>query len=119
MPPKKTKKTSKEGQLSVDVFQTPEEIAIVAPIAGVNPDDISITITDDVLTIKGERSNNTALLKEDCFIQECYWGSFSRSVVLPADTDTSKVSADCENNVLVIKIPRVERIKTRIVKVKK
>ncbi len=117
---KKTKKqTSKEGQLSVDVFQSPDEISIVAPIAGVDPNDIDITITDDVITIKGERSHNTTLKKDDCFIQECFWGSFSRSVVLPADVDTSKVDAECENNVLVIKIPRVERVRTRVVKVKK
>jgi len=110
---------SKEGQLSVDVFQSPDEITIVAPIAGVDPNDISITITDDVITIKGERGHKTTLKKEDCFIQECFWGSFSRSVVLPADTDTSKVDAECNNNVLVVRIPRIERVRTQIIKVKK
>ncbi len=109
----------KEGQLSVDVFQTPEEITIVAPIAGVNPDDVSISITDDVITIKGERTHGTTLKKDDCFIQECYWGIFSRSVVLPQDADSSRVTADCKNNILVITIPRVERVRTQIVKVKK
>jgi len=113
------KPTSKEGQLSVDVFQSPNEITIVAPIAGVDPSDISITITDDVITIKGERTHNTTLKKDDCFIQECFWGSFSRSVVLPADVDTSAIAAECNNNVLVVTIPRIERIRTRVVKVKK
>ena len=110
---------TKDGQLSVDVFQGKDEIAIVALIAGVKPEDVAITITDDVITIKGERTNGTALKKEDCFIQECFWGTFSRSIVLPEDADTSKTEAAFNNNVLVIRIPRIEKVKTKVVKIKR
>ncbi len=110
---------TKEGQLSVDVFQSDSQITIIAPVAGIDPDDVDISITDDVITIKGERSHGTTMKKEDCFIQECFWGTFSRSIVLPSDADTSKTEAEFKNNVLQITIPRVERVKTRIVKVKK
>lgn len=112
-------KRSEEGQLSVDIFQTPEEIVIVTPIAGVKPEDVSITITDDVVTIKGERMNGTTLKREDCFIQECFWGTFSRSVVLPTSVDTSKAKAEFKENVLILSIPRIEQVKTRVVKIKK
>ncbi len=113
------KKPSSEGQLSVDVFQGKDEIAIVAPVAGVKPEDVAITVTDNVLTIKGERSSGTTLNKEDCFIQECFWGMFSRSIILPEDVDTTKIDAEFKNNILTIRIPRVECIKTRVVKIKK
>lgn len=108
-----------EGQLSVDIFQTKDEIIIVAPIAGVKPEDVTITITDDVVTIKGERRNGTTMKKDDCIIQECFWGTFSRSVVLPTEVDTSKAEAEFNNNVLILRIPRIERVKTRVVKINK
>ena len=116
---KKPVKRSEEGQLSVDIFQTPEEIIIVTPIAGVKPEDVAITITDDVVTIKGERHNGTTLKKEDCFIQECFWGTFSRSIVLPTAVNTAEAQAEFQNNVLILKIPRIEQVKTRVVKIKK
>lgn len=119
MVPQPKSPQTKDGQLSVDVFQSKDEIAIVAPIAGVKPDDVTITITDDVITIKGERAHGTTLQKEDCFIQECFWGTFSRSIVLPEDVDTSKTEAAFNNNVLVIRIPRIEKVKTKVVKIKR
>ncbi|MBU1018467.1 MAG: Hsp20/alpha crystallin family protein [Patescibacteria group bacterium] len=111
-------KRSQDGQLSVDIFQTENEIIIISPIAGVNPDDVSITITDDVVTIKGERRNGTTVQKENCFIQECFWGSFSRSIVLPSAVDVNHAEAEFKNNVLILKIPKVEQAKTKVVKIK-
>lgn len=107
-----------EGQLSVDVFQTASEIVIVAPVAGVKLDDLSINITDEVLTIKGQRDFQFSVSSSDYFTQECFWGNFSRSVILPESVDASKVTSSFKNGILTVRIPKVERIKTRMVKIK-
>ena len=110
---------TQEGQLSVDVYQTEEDIVIIAPVAGTAPEDIHISITDDVITIKGRREIPTRdKLKDDLFyLQECFWGNFSRSIVLPAAVDTRNVEAHCKNNILTIHIPKLERVRTRVIKI--
>ena len=70
-----------EGQLAVDVYQTAGDIVIKAPIAGVQPQDIDIAITDDVVTVKGERHRDDTVKQEDYYCQECYYGVFSRSII--------------------------------------
>jgi HSP20 family protein len=107
-----------EGQLSVDVFQTASEIVIVAPVAGVKMDDLSINITDEVLTIKGQRDFQFNVSGSDYFTQECFWGNFSRSVILPEAVDASKVNASFRNGILTVRIPKVEKIRTRMVKIR-
>ncbi len=108
-----------EGQLSVDVYQTENDIVIIAPIAGSSSEEVSISITDDVITIKGRRKMPTAdkIKNEDFYIEECFWGNFSRSIVLPAAVDTNNVDASFKNNVLRIRIPKTERVRTRIIKI--
>ena len=112
-------KEKQEGQLSVDVYQTDEEIVIIAPVAGTSPDDISISITDDVITIKGRRDipAKDNLENDRFYIQECFWGNFSRSIVLPSAVDTRHVEANCQNNIITIRIPKIERVRTRVVKI--
>lgn len=107
-----------EGQLALDVFQTADEIVVVAPIAGVTIHDISINITDDVLTIKGNRNFQFKAEGADYFTQECFWGNFSRSIILPEAVDASQVSASFKNGILTVRIPKVEKIRTRMVKIK-
>ncbi|MBI4994257.1 Hsp20/alpha crystallin family protein [Candidatus Peregrinibacteria bacterium] len=107
-----------EGQLALDVFQTADEIVVVAPVAGVAKNDISINVTDDVLTIKGSRNFQFKTEQADYFTQECFWGNFSRSIILPEAVDVSQVEASFKNGILTVKIPKVERIKTRMVKIK-
>lgn len=107
-----------EGQLALDVYQTPNEIVIVAPIAGVKMNDISVTVTEDVLTIKGKRYLEFNIPDEDYLTQECFWGDFSRSIVLPSSADTSKINASMKDAVLKISIPRTERTKTRLIRIK-
>lgn len=108
-----------EGQLSVDVYQTDTELILVAPVAGTAPDQISISITDDVITIKGRREIplKETLTKENEYLQECFWGNFSRSIVLPAAVNTSQVDARFKHNVLTIRIPKTERVRTRIIRI--
>lgn len=107
-----------EGQLALDIYQTPTHIVIVAPIAGVKMPDIDVSITEDVLTIKGKRYLEFDIPDEDYFTQECFWGDFSRSIVLPASVDASKISASFKDAVLKITIPKAEKVKTKIVRIK-
>jgi HSP20 family protein len=107
-----------EGQLAVDVYQTKTDVVIKAPIAGVKPDEISIAITDDVVTIKGERREEQEVERENYYAQECYWGAFARSVILPVTTLSDKAEATFVDGVLTIRIPKAETAKTKIVKVK-
>ena len=107
-----------EGQLALDIYQTPTTIVIVAPIAGVKMADINVSITEDVLTIKGKRHLEFSIPEEDYFTQECFWGDFSRSVVLPAAVDSTKIAASFKDGVLKISVPRTERSKTKVVRIK-
>jgi HSP20 family protein len=107
-----------EGQLAMDVYQTNSHIVILAPIAGVKIEDMSVEVSDDVLTIKGHRALGKTIEEENYFTQECFWGDFSRSIVLPASVDTNKISADFKDGVLEIKIPKVEKVRSKVIRIK-
>lgn len=107
-----------EGQLSIDVFQTPEEIIIEAPIAGVKPEDLDIDITNESVTIKGKREKEKEIKEEDFFYQECYWGRFFRSIVLPQEIDAEKSEASLKEGILKIVLPKLDRQKSKKIKVK-
>ncbi len=107
-----------EGKLALDIYQTPRYLVVVAPIAGVKLDDINVTITEDVLTIKGKRRLEFDIPEEDYFTQECFWGNFSRSIVLPAAVDSSKINASFKDCVLKISIPKTAATKTKVVRIK-
>lgn len=107
-----------EGQLSIDVFQTPSDIVIKSTIAGVKPENLDIAITNDMVTIRGRRESDENLESDDYFYQECYWGPFSRSIILPADVQTEKSLATLKNGVLTIKLPKSEKIKTKKIEIK-
>lgn len=91
-----------DGQLAVDVFQTDKKIIIKSTIAGVKPEDLKISLHHDLLTIKGSRSVKEEVREEDYLFRECYWGSFSRSIILPAEVDSHRVEAELESGVLTI-----------------
>src|SRR3989338_4414248 len=107
-----------EGQLTIDVFQTPANIIIQSTIAGVKPDDVDITITNDTVTIKGERKNEEIIKEEDYYYQECYWGKFSRSVILPVDVVSEKAEASMKNGILTIMLPKAESLRTKKIRVR-
>lgn len=91
-----------EGQLAIDVCQTGNKIIIRSTIAGVKPEDLKISLHHDLLTIKGTRSAAVENEEEEYLYRECYWGSFSRSIILPAEVDNKRVEAELENGVLTI-----------------
>jgi len=107
-----------EGQLAIDAYQTEDAVVLKAPIAGVRPEDLEIGITDEVVSVKGERKEVNEVQKDNYFVQECYWGSFSRSYLLPIAVDAEKADASLKNGILTIIIPKLEKTKTRILKVK-
>jgi HSP20 family protein len=107
-----------EGQLTIDVYQTGNDIIIESAIAGVRPEDIDIDVTSDSITIRGERRRDTHIKDEDYFYQECYWGRFSRSVILPQEVDPDSASVTFKNGVLTVRLPKVNRKKQRKLKVK-
>ena len=107
-----------EGQLVIDVYQTPSDIIIKSTVAGVRPEDLDITITNDMVTIKGKREKDEEIKTDNYFYQECYWGSFSRSIILPEDIDAEKAEAALKNGILTVKLPKLEKVKTKKLQVK-
>ncbi len=100
-----------EGQLAIDVFQTPEEIIVQSAIGGIKPSDLEVTIENNMLQIKGSRQKQETIEKENYFLQECYWGSFSRQFVLPVEVDSSRAQAALKDGVLTVKIPKIKKEK--------
>ena len=107
-----------EGQLALDVYQDKDNIVIRSTIAGVQPDDLDISVASDMVTIKGERRQEQEVKEEDYFYQECYWGSFSRSLPLPVEVDVDKVSAEIKDGVLTLTLPKASSARTKKVRVK-
>ncbi len=107
-----------EGQLSIDVFQTPKAIVVKSTIAGVKPDDIDISINNDMLTIRGKREHQEETKEADYLFRECYWGSFSRSIILPVEVEPEKIEAELENGVLTVTLPKARPTKQISIKVK-
>lgn len=106
------------GQLSLDIYQTDTEIVILAPIAGVDKEDIHLSLTEDVLVIKGERRLHEVINEDSYYTKECFWGPFQRSIVLPLEAETTKLKASFQHNVLEIRIPKSDKKDTQIIKIK-
>lgn len=98
-----------EGQLTIDVYQTKDAIIIKSIIGGARPEDLDISVTSDMVTIKGTRKNPDIVLPEDYFYQECFWGNFSRSIILPCDIRGGEVEAKMKNGILTVKLPKIEK----------
>lgn len=109
---------SNEGQLTIDVYQTDNDIVIKSTIAGVKPEDLDVSINNDMLTIRGERKNDEQVMEENYYYQECYWGSFSRSVILPIDVVADKIEASMKNGILTVRMPKAESNKSKKIQVR-
>lgn len=101
-----------EGQLMIDFYQTENELVLVSPIAGISAENLEIEIEGDILTIRGERKNPSPE-GVDFFTQECYWGKFSRQVILPVDVDPNQIEAYFKSGILTIKLPKLFKEKKR------
>lgn len=105
-----------DGQLSVDVFQTDGAIVVKSTIAGVHPDDLELFLNRDMLTIRGERTHEEKVEDRDFFLRECYWGKFSRTIILPSDVKSDEAKASLKDGVLTIMLPKAEHARTIPVK---
>ncbi len=89
-----------EAQLSVDVFRHGKDLVIRSTVAGADPEQLDIAFNGDLLTIRGKREMEHAMKEEDWFYRECYWGAFSRSIVLPYDVVPDRAEASLKNGIL-------------------
>lgn len=107
-----------EGQLTVDVYQTPNDIVVESAIAGVAPDDIDVNVTSDSISIRGSRKRDKTVREEDYLYQECYWGKFGRSIILPQEVDPEGAEVKFKNGILTVTLPKANKKKVKKLKVR-
>src|ERR1035437_6269129 len=97
-----------DGELVVDVYETGADFVVLAAIAGVQIKDIDISLEKDMMVIKGNRCDPHESSDKKYFYQECYWGPFSRKIILPENVDIDKADAQIDKGILTVKIPKNE-----------
>jgi HSP20 family protein len=97
------------GQLAVDVYETKEKLVVKGRVAGVNKSDLDVSISDNTLSIRGTLSAGTEDGVENYFLQECYWGEFSRSIVLPVPVKEDEIEAVLKDGVLTVSFAKVKQ----------
>lgn len=108
---------SNEGQLTIDVYQTPTHVVVQAPMAGVRPEDIDVSINNDMITIRGKRHQKNEVGGDNYYYRELFWGHFSRSVLMPDEIDSNRTEAAFKNGLLTVKMPKVNKDGVRQVKI--
>lgn len=106
------------GDLAVDLVETKDDVVVKATLPGVKPEDVELTITGDTLSIRGETKEEKETKDENYIRRERRYGSFSRSIQLPAGLQTDKAEASFENGVLTLRLPKSEQVKPKSIKVK-
>jgi len=107
-----------DGQLPVDVYQTPNEIVIRAFVAGVRPDELNVSISRDMVVIEGSRDERDSIIDSDYFTRELFWGSFSRTILLPQEVDVDNSSAGAKDGLLSIILPKLDKARQTKLRVK-
>lgn len=97
------------GQLAVDVYETKEKLVVKARTAGVNKNDLDVSISDNQLTVRGTLSSGSEEGVENYFLQECYWGEFSRTIALPVPVKEEEIEAVLKDGVLTISFGKVQQ----------
>lgn len=110
--------SASEGQLPVDVHQTASDIVIRAFVAGVRPDELSISISRDMVEIDGSRAEREQVATNDYFTRELFWGSFSRKILLPQEVDVEASSASAKDGLVTIILPKLDKAKQTKLRVK-
>ncbi len=114
----KTASEEAEGELAVDVYQTPDSVVVKALIAGVQPATIDISLTREMLTISGVRSDEREVEEENYFQRELYWGAFSRTILLPEEVDVERAEATEKHGILMIRLPKINKKRETKLKVR-
>ena len=107
-----------QGELAVDVYQTPDAIVVKAFIAGVQPASIDLSLTREMLTITGTREDEREVEEENYFQRELYWGSFSRTILLPEEVDVDLAEASEKHGILMIRLPKINKKRQAKLKVR-
>ncbi len=107
-----------DGELTVDVYQTSDDIIIQTMVAGVRPEDLDISITRDMVTIKGKRETSRDINEENYFHRELYWGSFSRTILLPEEVDVEGSEASEKYGLLTLTLPKIDKNRQTKLRVK-
>jgi HSP20 family molecular chaperone IbpA len=107
-----------DAELTVDLYQTPTDIIVQTMVAGVQPDNLTISITRDMITIKGKREENQSIDEGNYFVHELYWGSFSRTISLPEEVDPEEAEAIEKHGLLIIKLPKLDKHRETKLKIK-
>ncbi len=107
-----------EGQLPVDVHQTASDIIIRTFVAGVRPDELNISISRDMVEIEGSRMEREQVAGSDYFTRELFWGSFSRTIMLPQEIDVEASSANAKDGLLTIILPKLDKARQTKLRVK-
>lgn len=110
--------TEKEGELTVDVYQNSDMIIVKSMIAGVRPEDLDVTITRDMVTIRGKREEERVANEDDYFVRELYWGSFSRTIQLPEEIDVDEAEAIEKHGLLILRLPKLDKRRQSKLKVR-
>ncbi len=107
-----------QGELAVDVYQTPDAIVIKALIAGVQPTTVDIALTREMITISGSREDEREVEDDGYFQRELYWGSFSRTILLPEEVDVDMAEASEKHGILTIRLPKINKKRQTKLKVR-
>ncbi|MBL8157982.1 Hsp20/alpha crystallin family protein [bacterium] len=107
-----------EGELAVDVYQTPDHIVVKALVAGVQPATIDISLTREMLTISGVRADEREVDEDNYYQRELYWGSFSRTILLPEEIDVDGAEASEKHGILMIRLPKINKKRETKLKVR-
>jgi HSP20 family protein len=110
--------TETDGELAVDVFEKPTEIIIQAMVAGVRPEDLDVNVSREMVTIKGRRESTKEVSNDNYYQKELYWGSFSRTILLPVEVEAEEAEAVEKNGLLTIRIPKIDRGRSAKLKIK-
>jgi HSP20 family protein len=106
-----------EGQLAIDVYQTDKYLVIQSAIAGIDPKNLDISFEREVITIRGRRDKQFEE-EGDYFTKECFWGPFSREVILPVEIDPDRAEATIKEGILTIRAPKILKEKKRKISIK-
>jgi len=109
---------AQEGELAVDVYQTSDAIVVKALIAGVNPNNIDISLTRDMITIRGHREEHQETTGDNYFYKELFWGSFARTILLPEEVDVDAAEATTDHGILVVRLPKINKERKTKLRVK-
>lgn len=106
------------GQLAVDVFETPEKLIVQAPIAGIDKNDLDVSISDNTLSVQGSRKSGVSAENSNYYVQECYWGEFARSITLPVPVKEDAIDAVLKDGVLTISFNKVKQDTVKKIEIK-